>query len=192
MIKLDQVIVVEGKYDKIKVGQIFDTEIITTDGFGIFKNDKKLEYMRRVAQKRGIIILTDSDGAGLVIRNHLKSVLNDENIYYAYIPQLEGKERRKAHPGKEGLLGVEGVKDDVIIKAVMSCGIKPAQEEQKERLTKGDMFDLGLSGGQGSAEKRKRLAKNLDLPDNISANSLLDALNILCTKDEIIKLLKSI
>lgn len=192
MIKLDQVIVVEGKYDKIKVGQIFDTEIITTDGFGIFKNDKKLEYMRRVAQKRGIIILTDSDGAGLVIRNHLKSVLNDENIYYAYIPQLEGKERRKAHPGKEGLLGVEGVKDDVIIKAVMSCGIKPAQEEQKERLTKGDMFDLGLSGGQGSAEKRKRLAKSLDLPDNISANSLLDALNILCTKDEIIKLLKSI
>lgn len=192
MIKLDQVIVVEGKYDKIKVGQIFDTEIITTDGFGIFKNDKKLEYMRRVAQKRGIIILTDSDGAGLVIRNHLKSVLNDENIYYAYIPQLEGKERRKAHPGKEGLLGVEGVKDDVIIKAVMSCGIKPAQEEQKERLTKGDMYDLGLSGGQGSAEKRKRLAKSLDLPDNISANSLLDALNILCTKDEIIKLLKSI
>lgn len=192
MIKLDQVIVVEGKYDKIKVGQIFDTEIITTDGFGIFKNDKKLEYMRRVAQKRGIIILTDSDGAGLVIRNHIKSVLNNENIYYAYIPQLEGKERRKARPGKEGLLGVEGVKDDVIIKAVMSCGIKPAQEEQKERLTKGDMFDLGLSGGQGSAEKRKRLAKDLDLPDNISANSLLDALNILCTKDEIIKLLKSI
>lgn len=192
MIKLDQVIVVEGKYDKIKVGQIFDTEIITTDGFGIFKNDKKLEYMRRVAQKRGIIILTDSDGAGLVIRNHLKSVLNDENVYYAYIPQLEGKERRKAHPGKEGLLGVEGVSDDVIIKAVMSCGIKPAQEEQKERLTKGDMYDLGLSGGQGSAEKRKRLAKSLDLPDNISANSLLDALNILCTKDEIIKLLKSI
>lgn len=192
MIKLDQVIVVEGKYDKIKVGQIFDTEIITTDGFGIFKNDKKLEYMRRVAQKRGIIILTDSDGAGLVIRNHIKSVLNNENIYYAYIPQLEGKERRKARPGKEGLLGVEGVKDDVIIKAVMSCGIKPAQEEQKERLTKGDMFDLGLSGGQGSAEKRKRLAKSLDLPDNISANSLLDALNILCTKDEIIKLLKSI
>lgn len=192
MIKLDQVIVVEGKYDKIKVGQIFDTEIITTDGFGIFKNDKKLEYMRRVAQKRGIIILTDSDGAGLVIRNHLKSVLNDENVYYAYIPQLEGKERRKAHPGKEGLLGVEGVSDDVIIKAVMSCGIKPAHEEQKERLTKGDMYDLGLSGGQGSAEKRKRLAKSLDLPDNISANSLLDALNILCTKDEIIKLLKSI
>ena len=192
MIKLDQVIVVEGKYDKIKVGQIFDTEIITTDGFGIFKNDKKLEYMRRVAQKRGIIILTDSDGAGLVIRNHIKSVLNNENVYYAYIPQLEGKERRKARAGKEGLLGVEGVKDDVIIKAVMSCGIEPAQEEQKERLTKGDMYDLGLSGGQGSAEKRKRLAKSLDLPDNISANSLLDALNILCTKDEIIKLLKSI
>lgn len=192
MIKLDQVIVVEGKYDKIKVGQIFDTEIITTDGFGIFKNDKKLEYMRRVAQKRGIITLTDSDGAGLVIRNHIKSVLNNENVYYAYIPQLEGKERRKARPGKEGLLGVEGVKDDVIIKAVMSCGIEAAHEKKKERLTKGDMYDLGLSGGQRSAEKRKRLAKSLDLPDNISANSLLDALNILCTKDDIKELLNGI
>lgn len=104
MIKLDQVIIVEGKYDKIKVGQIFDAEIITTDGFGIFKNEKKLEYIRRIAEKRGVIILTDPDGAGLVIRNHFKSVLNGENVYYAYIPQLEGKERRKTRPGKEGFL----------------------------------------------------------------------------------------
>lgn len=189
MIKLDQVIIVEGKYDKIKVGQIFDAEIITTDGFGIFKNEKKLEYIRRIAEKRGVIILTDPDGAGLVIRNHFKSVLKGENVYYAYIPQLEGKERRKTRPGKEGLLGVEGVKDDVIINAVMSCGVK-ASENTGEKLTKTDMFELGLSGGQGSADKRKRLAKKLDLPDNISANSLLDALNILYSRDEIEKLVK--
>lgn len=189
MIKLDQVIIVEGKYDKIKVGQIFDAEIITTDGFGIFKNEKKLDYIRRAAEKRGVIILTDPDGAGLVIRNHFKSALKCDNVYYAYIPQLEGKERRKTSPGKEGLLGVEGVKDDIIIKAVMSCGIEPSQDREN-KLTKTDMFELGLSGGQGSAEKRKRLAKKLDLPDNISANSLLDALNILCTKDEIIELIK--
>ena len=181
MIKLSQAIIVEGKYDKIKLDQIFDAIIVTTNGFGIFNDKEKLEYIRRLARERGVIIFTDPDGSGLVIRNHLKSVLPPECVYHAYIPDIKGKEKRKAMPGKAGLLGVEGVDDRLIIDAVMASGVErqPEGDEAKEKITKTDMFELGLSGGKGSQEKRRLLAQKLRLPSNISSNGLLDAVNAL-------------
>lgn len=181
MIKLSQAIIVEGKYDKIKLDQIFDAVIVTTNGFGIFNDKEKLEYIRRLARERGVIIFTDPDGSGLVIRNHLKSVLPPECVYHAYIPDIKGKEKRKALPGKAGLLGVEGVDDRLIIDAVMASGVERQSEGDgaKEKITKTDMFELGLSGGKGSQEKRRLLAQKLRLPSNISSNGLLDAVNAL-------------
>ena len=181
MIKLSQAIIVEGKYDKIKLDQIFDAIIVTTNGFGIFNDKEKLEYIRRLARERGVIIFTDPDGSGLVIRNHLKSVLPPGCVYHAYIPDIKGKEKRKAMPGKAGLLGVEGVDDRLIIDAVMASGVErqPEGDEAKEKITKTDMFELGLSGGKGSQEKRRLLAQKLRLPSNISSNGLLDAVNAL-------------
>ena len=181
MIKLSQAIIVEGKYDKIKLDQIFDAVIVTTNGFGIFNDKEKLEYIRRLARERGVIIFTDPDGSGLVIRNHLKSVLPPECVYHAYIPDIKGKEKRKAMPGKAGLLGVEGVDDRLIIDAVMASGVErqPEGDGAKEKITKTDMFELGLSGGKGSQEKRRLLAQKLRLPSNISSNGLLDAVNAL-------------
>lgn len=192
MIKLSQAIIVEGKYDKIKLDQIFDAVIVTTNGFGIFNDKEKLEYIRRLARERGVIIFTDPDGSGLVIRNHLKSVLPPECVYHAYIPDIKGKEKRKAMPGKAGLLGVEGVDDQLIIDAVMASGVERQLEGDgvKEKITKTDMFELGLSGGKGSHEKRRLLAQKLRLPSNISSNGLLDAINALgYSKEDIYTLL---
>ena len=182
MIKLSQAIIVEGKYDKIKLDQIFDAVIVTTNGFGIFNDKEKLEYIRRLTRERGVIIFTDPDGSGLVIRNHLKSVLPSEGVYHAYIPDIKGKEKRKAMPGKAGLLGVEGVDDQLIIDAVMASGVERQTEDNGDisaKITKTDMFELGLSGGKGSQKKRKLLAQKLRLPSNISSNGLLDAVNAL-------------
>lgn len=184
MIHLEQAIIVEGKYDKIKLGQIFDAVIVATEGFGIFKDEEKLNYLRLLAKTCGIIVFTDPDDAGLVIRNHIKSTIQEGTVYHAYVPDISGKEKRKRAPGKAGLLGVEGVPDQLIIDAVLSCGVQ-AGKGRPDQITKTDLFELGLSGGSGSSRLRKVLAARLKLPSNISSNGLLDAINLLCTKAEL-------
>lgn len=183
MMKLGPVILVEGKYDKIKLGQIFDATILTTDGFGIFKQKEKLDLLRRLAETRGLLVFTDSDGAGFVIRNYLKGAIPEGKIYHAYIPDLLGKEKRKAKGSKEGKLGVEGVPDAVIIKAVEQSGALAGTMPAAGGITKADLFELGLSGGTGSAQRRQALLKVLQLPVNLSPNAMLDVLNCITDLD---------
>lgn len=184
-IKISEAIVVEGKYDQIKLSRLFDTLIITTNGFDIYKNKSKLNMLKLVAEKNGIIILTDSDSAGFRIRNHIRNCLGDIPVKNAYIPEIEGKEKRKDAPSKEGFLGVEGIEEDIIVKAVMS---QTQQVEQKgEKITKTDFYELGLTGGTDSGEKRAKLCKKLGLPVKISANQLICAINNLYTKEEFMK-----
>ena len=177
MIKVGPVILVEGKYDKIKLSQIFDATILTTDGFGIFKQKDKLDLLRRLAETRGLLVFTDPDGAGFVIRNYLKGAVPKEKLFHAYIPDLYGKEKRKSMGSKEGKLGVEGVPDEVIIRAVEASGALQGVVPAKNGITKADLYELGLSGGAGSAQRRQRLLKDLQLPQQLSPNALLDVLN---------------
>ena len=185
MIKLRQAIVVEGRYDKNALSQLVDAPIFETNGFGVMKNRELLGFLRRVAQTRGLIILTDPDGAGLVIRNFLKGALPKEGVLHAYIPDIPGKERRKTHPGKEGKLGVEGMTPEILLTALKNAGAQAEQTDAPtERITKTDLFLAGLSGGAGSAEKRAALQKKLHLPANLGANAFLDALNLLMTRED--------
>ena len=192
MIKLGPVILVEGKYDKIKLSQIFDTTILTTDGFGIFKQKDKVAMLRKLAETHGLLVFTDADGAGLVIRNFLKGAITGGKVYHAFIPDLYGKEKRKAKGSKEGKLGVEGVPDEIIIQAVERSGAMDETPREKGGITKADLYDLGLSGGQGSAEKRKALLKALQLPENLSSNALLDVLNCMTDREELTKLVNEL
>ena len=161
-----------------------------TNGFGIFKDPDTMTLLRRTAEKRGLIVLTDSDGAGFVIRNRIKSSIPGKYLKHAYIPDIPGKERRKAAPGKEGKLGVEGMTPEVILKALRDCGATMDGEDKapREHITKQDFMDLGLSGGPGSGEKRKALLKKLDLPEHMSSNAMLQAVNLLCTRAEFAEL----
>ncbi len=186
-IKIKEAIVVEGKYDKIKLSRLFDTLIIPTNGFDIYKNKTKLNMLRQVAKKNGIIILTDSDSAGFRIRNHIRNCLGDVPVKNAYIPEVEGKEKRKDTPSKEGFLGVEGIDDNVIIEAVMSQ--TQQVEKSDDKITKTDFYELGLTGGADSAQKRAMLCKRLGLPVKISANQLISALNNLYTKEEFLEII---
>lgn len=179
MIKLAPAIVVEGRYDKNKLSQIFDTVVIEVGGFGLFKDKIKTDLLRRIAETRGLVVLTDSDGAGLVIRNRIKSCISTGKVYHAYIPDVYGKEKRKSQPSKEGKLGVEGMPDDIIIEAVKNSGAMENIESVKPLLTKETMYELGLSGKTDSRTKRLMLIKELNLPENLSANALLDAINAL-------------
>ncbi|MBQ2865906.1 MAG: DUF4093 domain-containing protein [Clostridia bacterium] len=185
MIKLLPAIVVEGRYDKNKVSQIFDTTIIEVGGFGLFKDKDKTDMLRRIALTRGIIVLTDSDGAGLVIRNRIKSCIGDGKVYHAYIPEIYGKEKRKQKPSKEGMLGVEGVSDDIIIEAVRKSGAMQECSNNEKLLTKELMYELGLSGRECSKQKRTELMEKLRLPKNLSTNALLDAVNALSEDSEV-------
>ena len=184
MLKIKEAIIVEGRYDQNTLSQLVDTLIIPTQGFGIFKDKDKAAMLRRVAEKRGVIVLTDSDGAGFVIRNHLKGILPPDKVKHAYIPDIKGKERRKNHHSKEGFLGVEGVSDDIIITALNNAGYSAGNEDKKRLITKTDLYSDGLCGGDDSAQRRERLKKNLNLPKHLSANSLLDVLNRLYSYDE--------
>ena len=185
MIKLRQAIVVEGRYDKNALSQLVDAPIFETNGFGVMKNRELLGFLRRVAQTRGLIILTDADGAGLVIRNFLKGALPKEGVLHAYIPDIPGKERRKTHPGKEGKLGVEGMTPEILLTALKNAGAQAEQTDAPtDKITKTDLFLAGLSGGAGSAEKRAALQKKLHLPANLGANAFLDALNLLMTRED--------
>ena len=185
MIKLRQAIVVEGRYDKNTLSQLVDAPIFETNGFGVMKNRELLGFLRRVAQTRGLIVLTDPDGAGLVIRNFLKGALPKEGVLHAYIPDIPGKERRKTHPGKEGKLGVEGMTPEILLTALKNAGAQAEQTDAPtDKITKTDLFLAGLSGGAGSAEKRAALQKKLHLPANLGANAFLDALNLLMTRED--------
>ena len=193
MKKIAQVIVVEGKYDLIKLSSIVDALIITTDGFRIFKDKEKRELIKAVGGKNGVIILTDSDAAGFKIRAFLTSILPKEMIRHAYIPNIEGKERRKDSPSKEGLLGVEGVNDDVIIDALEKAGAQiEILNPNDRRISKFDLFDLGLSGRQDSSELRRKLLKHMNLPTRMSSNSMLDVLNCLITYNELKDIMKKL
>lgn len=187
MIKIKEAIVVEGRYDKNTLSQIVDATIFETNGFGIFKDTQRMELLRMVAQKRGLIVFTDSDGAGFLIRNRIKSCIPGEYLKHAYIPDVFGKERRKDAPGKEGKLGVEGMAKDVLLDALHRSGatIEGENLPSQERITKQDLMELGLSGGRDSASKRLALLKKLRLPEHMSANALLQSLNVLYSLDEL-------
>ena len=192
MIKIREAIVVEGRYDKNTLSQIVDAPILETSGFGVFKDKKQLAFLRRVAQERGLIVFTDSDGAGFVIRNHLKSAIEPQYLKHAYIPDIFGKERRKAVPGKEGKLGVEGMRPEVIIDALRNAGATLEGESASvpQKITKQDLMALGLSGGENSSEKRLALLEKLDLPEHMSANAMLQALNLLLDLEKLKDLLQ--
>ena len=188
MLKIKEAIVVEGRYDKNTLSQLVDAPILETSGFGIMKDKQQLKLLRRVAESRGLIVFTDSDGAGFVIRNYLKGAIPSKYLLHAYIPDIPGKERRKSAPGKEGKLGVEGMTPQVILDALRKAGATILGEKQVRtagNITKQEMMELGLSGGPNSSHLRKALLKKLDLPEHMSANALLQALNLLYTLDEL-------
>ena len=187
MVKIREAIVVEGRYDKNTLSQIVDAPIFETGGFQIHKDKAQLKLLRQVAEKRGLIVFTDSDGAGFVIRNFLKSAIDSKYLKHAYIPDIYGKEKRKAAPGKEGKLGVEGMKPEIIIDALRRAGatFEEGSAAVCGGITKQDMMELGLSGGKDSSALRAALLAKLALPEHMSANALLQALNILYTKEEL-------
>ena len=188
MIKLRQAIVVEGRYDKNTLSQLVDAPIFETNGFGVMHDKALLDFLRRVAQERGLIILTDSDGAGFVIRNYLKGALPKDKVLHAYIPDVPGKERRKTQPGKEGKVGVEGMSPDVLLAALQNAGAEVADTDcPTERITKTDLFLAGLSGGANSAQKRKALQQELRLPEHLGSGAFLDAVNLLMTRQEFLE-----
>lgn len=183
-VKLSEAVIVEGKYDKIKLSNILDAFIIETNGFAVFKDKTKLSFIKKLAKERGIIILTDSDHAGFMIRNYISSGVPKEQIKNVYIPDIFGKEKRKNAPSKEGKLGVEGMTKEVIVEALSKAGITSSKSVCSDPVTTVDFYDLGLTGGAGSKAKRKVLCKALDLPEFLSTSSLISCINNFMTKEE--------
>ena len=186
-----EVIVVEGRYDKNALSQVVDAVIIETSGFGIFNDAEKRKLLQTMAEARGLIVLTDSDGAGFVIRNYIQSCVDPKLVKHAYIPDIYGKERRKSAPSREGKLGVEGMKPQVLLDALIRAGATFDDEENKKtapRISKADMYARGLSGREGSAEKRARLIKQLGLPERLTADGLLDVLNATMSREEFLSI----
>ena len=200
MIRIQEAILVEGRYDVNTLRQLVDTVVLETGGFRIFKDRERLKMIRKIAAKRGILILTDSDGAGLTIRNFLRGALPKEQVKHAYVPEIMGKERRKKQASKEGLLGVEGMSQDILERALVRAGATILGQEnakkdvflRTEQLTKADLYELGLSGQPGSDQRRKALLKALDLPQYLSANALLDFLNAVSSREEIAQILQKL
>jgi len=190
MRKVREVIVVEGRYDKNALKQVVDATVVETKGFGVFNDKERLALLRRLAAERGLILLTDSDGAGFVIRNFLKGAVPKNRLKQAYIPDVYGKERRKTAPGKEGKLGVEGMPPEVLLRALEQAGAtfdNDAPETTRSPITKADLYELGLSGAADSAARRAALLKKLNLPQHMTANAMLEALNILFSREEFLK-----
>ena len=188
-IKLTEAVIVEGKYDKIKLSNILDAFIIETNGFAIFKDKSKLSFIKKLAKERGIIILTDSDHAGFMIRNYISSGVPKEQIKNVYIPDIFGKEKRKSAPSKEGKLGVEGIDKDILIKAFEKAGITSSESAVRtEPVTKLDLYEAGLSGGENSSDKRSILLKELGLPQLLTTGGMLDIINSMMTRDEFLAL----
>lgn len=193
MIKIRQAVIVEGKYDKIKLSSIIDAPIIQTDGFGIFR-DKELQLLiRKLAEKRGILVLTDSDSAGFKIRSFIGSTVDSKNITHAYIPDIFGKESRKTEPSKEGKIGVEGVSEEVIMQALSNAGVLCESAPEPERpITKLDLYELGFTGGENSSAKRAALLRYYSFPERLSANSLIKVLNCVTTYERFLEDVKDI
>lgn len=194
MIRLQQAVIVEGKYDKIKLSNLLDALILTTDGFGIFKDKEKLAFLRRLAETQGLIVLTDSDSAGFLIRNFLRSSIPSTQVTHVYIPDLHGKEKRKKTPGAEGKLGVEGVSEQVLLDAFRQAGVtaSSADRPKNEPLTTADLFERGLSGTPNSAQKRRLLLQKLALPEHLSTSALLRVLNDYVPREALLKALEEL
>ncbi len=195
MDKIREAIVVEGRYDKNTLSQIVDAPIFQTNGFGIINDKEQLALLRRVAQTRGLIVFTDSDGAGFVIRNFLKSSIEPRYLKHAYIPDIPGKERRKSAPGKEGKLGVEGMTPQIILDCLRRAGATfegGTIRENPEPVTKADFVTLGLSGGPNSNQKRLALLRQLDFPAHMSSNALLQAVNLLYSREAFFALVRNL
>lgn len=191
LLRIDKAIIVEGKYDKIRLENIIDALIITTDGFGIFKDKEKQTLIKTLAEQKGIIILTDSDSAGRVIRMHLKSIVSPDCITQVYLPKIFGREKRKSKKGAEGLLGVEGTKDEIILEAFKKFGITASLTNEKRRLvTKADLYAFSLLGRENSEKARKELLEFLNFP-NMSTNSFLDLINSLYSYEQFLEVLKN-
>ena len=189
MIKLKQAIVVEGRYDKNTLRQLIDAPIFETSGFGVMKNRELVSLLRLAAERRGLVILTDSDGAGFVIRSRLKSCLPPDKIKQAYVPDVYGKERRKASPSAEGKLGVEGIPPEILLEILERAGLlEGGGAPRSDAITKADLYRLGLSGADGSAGRRRALCRALDLPQGLSANALPGVLSRLITVEELERL----
>lgn len=186
-LRIREAIVVEGRYDKNTLSQIVDAPILETAGFGIFKNRQQMALLRKAAENRGLIVFTDSDGAGFVIRNRIKAAIPAKYLKHAYIPDILGKEKRKSAPGKEGKLGVEGMRPEILVEALRRAGATFEEERETapeaEPITKQDLVELGLSGGRDSSAKRLALLKRLNLPEHMSSNALLEALNLISSRE---------
>ncbi len=191
-LKISRAIIVEGKYDKIKLSSIIDGVIIVTNGFGVYKDPDTAALIRFYAEKSGIIILTDSDSAGFRIRGHIKSIVPKGNIVNVYIPEIFGKEKRKSEPSKEGMLGVEGVSADIIREAFEKAGVIGERVRDREKITKMDFYDLGLSGGENSASLRKRLSESLTLPSRLTTGALLETVNAMFDRQDFFDYLKTL
>ena len=194
MVKIKEAILVEGRYDKNTLSQIVDAPILETNGFGIFKDKQQMALLRRIAETRGLIVFTDSDGAGFVIRNHIKSAIPGKYLKHAYTPDIFGKERRKAAPGKEGKLGVEGMSREIILEALRKAGatIEGEKSADLHQITKQDLMELGLSGGPDASAKRLALLKKLNLPERMSPNAMLQALNLLYSLEELTEMAETL
>ncbi len=194
MVKIREAILVEGRYDKNTLSQIVDAPIFETSGFRIFKDKEQLALLRRIAEKQGLIVFTDSDGAGFVIRNHIKSAIDARFLKHAYIPDIPGKEKRKTSPGKEGKLGVEGMTPQIILEALERAGatFEGSGKTAPDGITKQDLAELGLSGGKDSSLMRAKLLKKLSLPAHMSANAMLQALNLLTSLEELKEIVRSL
>ena len=190
-LKIDYPIIVEGKYDKIKIASIADACIIATDGFGVFKNSERLALIRELAKKSKIILLTDSDGAGKVIRSHVTSAIPKDRLIQIYTPQIEGKERRKDHASREGFLGVEGIEAEMLRRLLEPFSSGRTDNESREEITKADLYKAGMTGAPDSTEKRDELALSLGLPRGMTPNALISALNVLLTKEQFSEMVNS-
>lgn len=193
MIKIKQAVIVEGKYDKIRLSNIVDAVIIPTNGFMIYKDKETAELIKTLARTVGIVILTDSDSAGFQIRSRIRNIARGGEVINVYIPDIAGKERRKREPSKEGLLGVEGIDDKLLIEAFRKAGVLADEQPPKtDPITKADLLDLGFVGGEGSAERRAELQRRLGLPARLSANMLIEILNVMYTRGEFVTSCKNL
>ncbi len=186
MLHIEEAVIVEGIYDKQRVNEVCDAYCFITDGFGIFKDKEKRAFIRSLAREKGIIVLTDSDSAGRLIRNHVKNIVGNVSIKQAYIPEVFGKERRKRKPSAEGKLGVEGIEREALteVLAPFAAEAPEKSEGNGEKVTKMDFFELGLTGGRESAERRRKLCRTIKVPENLSANGMIDAVNAIMTKKQ--------
>lgn len=191
MLKVNEVIVVEGRYDRNALSQVVDAVIIETSGFGIFNDAEKRKLLRKMAESKGLIVLTDSDASGFMIRNHIRGCVDPKLVKHAYIPDIYGRERRKTKASREGKLGVEGMSPEILLESLRKAGASFQEESdntEKKAISKADMFAKGLSGGVGSSIKRRELLKKLDLPERMTADALLDVLNAIMTRDEFLNM----